>query len=78
MTKLVSERKILSLSFKLMFYVFFYYCGIRLSSIGLVILLPVSCVLSTFVISELFELFLFRMRRRARDAPAAEVADDAE
>ena len=41
-------------------------------------LLPVICVVSAFVISDLIELFLFRMRRRARDAPAAEAADDAE
>ena len=41
-------------------------------------LLPVICVVSAFVISDLIEFFLFRMRRRARDAPAAEVADNVE
>ena len=64
---------------ELSFYVFIYYCGIRLSSIGLITIASsiLRCVYF-IVVFWCYLVCLLWMRSRARDAPAVEAVDKVE
>ena len=61
------------LNFKLIFCIFLHYCGIRLSNIDFVIFASSILRCVCFVVFDLFGC-LFRIRRRAQNAPTAKAA----